>query len=96
MLVLSDLHKAFPKADGTAAHVLRGLSLTVNSGEFITVLGNNGAGKSTLFNLIGGALWPNRGKILLNDRDITFLPEYKRAHFIGRVFQNSAMGTART
>ena len=94
MLVLSDLHKSFPKADGTAAHVLRGLSLTVNSGEFITVPGNNGAGKSTLFNLIGGALWPNRGKILLNDRDITFLPEYKRAHFIGRVFQNPQMGTA--
>ena len=94
MLVLSDLHKSFPKADGTAAHVLRGLSLTVDSGEFITVLGNNGAGKSTLFNLIGGALWPNRGKILLNDRDITFLPEYKRAHFIGRVFQNPQMGTA--
>lgn len=94
MLVLSDLHKAFPKADGTAAHVLRGMSLAVDSGEFITVLGNNGAGKSTLFNLIGGALWPNRGKILLNDRDITFLPEYKRAHFIGRVFQNPQMGTA--
>ncbi|MFP5527185.1 ABC transporter ATP-binding protein [Peptococcus simiae] len=94
MLVLNDIYKSFPKADGNPVQVLRGLDLTVETGEFVTVLGNNGAGKSTLFNIIGGALWPNRGKITLNDRDITFLPEHKRSHFIGRVFQNPQMGTA--
>jgi putative ABC transport system ATP-binding protein len=70
------------------------ISLTVNEGDFITVIGSNGAGKSTLFNLIAGTFIPTSGAIRANGRTITREPEYKRARYIGRIFQNPLLGTA--
>ncbi|WP_235044939.1 ABC transporter ATP-binding protein [Geobacter sulfurreducens] len=72
------------------------ISLKVREGDFITVIGSNGAGKSTLFNLIAGTITPSSGSIFLNDRNITREPEYKRARYIGRIFQNPLLGTAST
>jgi len=73
---------------------LSNINLRVKEGNFITIIGSNGAGKSTLFNLIAGSLTPTHGSILLNDRNITHEPEYRRAQYIGRIFQNPLLGTA--
>jgi putative ABC transport system ATP-binding protein len=70
------------------------INLKVREGDFITVIGSNGAGKSTLFNLIAGTITPTVGSIHLNDRNVTRDPEYKRARYIGRIFQNPLLGTA--
>ncbi|MBC3796951.1 ABC transporter ATP-binding protein [Acetobacterium tundrae] len=94
MLKIKDLHKNFKIDNGADNHILNGLNLTIENGEFVTVLGNNGAGKSTLFNLIGGTILPNEGYIYLDEEDITFMPEHKRSKFIGRVFQSPMKGTA--
>ena len=69
-------------------------SLTVAEGDFITIIGSNGAGKTTLFNLIAGSILPSRGRISINNQDISQTPEYRRAKFIGRIFQNPMLGTA--
>ena len=77
---------------------LKNINLTINKGDFITVIGSNGAGKTTLYNLIAGTLSPSKGKIFLDDngkeREITDDAEYKRAAYIGRIFQNPLLGTA--
>ena len=78
---------------------LKNINLTINKGDFITVIGSNGAGKTTLYNLIAGTLTPNAGKIFLQEegkteREITDDAEYKRAAYIGRIFQNPLLGTA--
>jgi putative ABC transport system ATP-binding protein len=79
---------------------LKHISLTVQAGDFITLIGSNGAGKSTLYNVIAGACIPNRGHIFMKDeqtsleREITKEAEYKRARYIGRIFQNPLLGTA--
>ena len=75
---------------------LNGVSLTLNDGDFVTVIGGNGAGKSTLLNAVAG-VWPvDQGSISIDGVDVTYLPEYKRARYIGRVFQDPMMGTAAT
>ncbi|KNZ41876.1 ABC transporter ATP-binding protein [Acetobacterium bakii] len=94
MLRIINLQKKFTVENGADNHILNGLNLTVEDGEFVTILGNNGAGKSTLFNLISGAVLPNDGYIYLDEKDITFMPEHKRSQFIGRVFQSPMRGTA--
>lgn len=73
---------------------IKNLSLKVNEGDFITIIGSNGAGKTTLFNLIAGTYQPTKGKIFINGLDVTNDPEYKRAKYIGRIFQNPLLGTA--
>jgi putative tryptophan/tyrosine transport system ATP-binding protein len=73
---------------------LNNINLKVKEGDFITIIGSNGAGKSTLFNTIAGTIIPSDGRILVNDRDVTTDPEYKRAKYIGRIFQNPLLGTA--
>ena len=73
---------------------LDGLSLTLNDGDFVTVIGGNGAGKSTMLNAISGVWKPDEGQILIDGQDIISMPEYKRAKFLGRVFQDPMMGTA--
>lgn len=77
---------------------LKNINLTINKGDFITVIGSNGAGKTTLYNLIAGTLTPTAGKIFLDsngsEREITDDAEYKRASYIGRIFQNPLLGTA--
>jgi putative ABC transport system ATP-binding protein len=70
------------------------ISLEVREGDFITIIGSNGAGKTTLFNLIAGTIFPTSGRIFVQDREVTKVPEYRRARYIGRIFQDPLLGTA--
>ena len=94
MLELRGIHKTFNPFTVNENPVLRDVSLKLEPGDFVSVIGGNGAGKSTLLNIISGQLFPDSGRIQLGGRDITWLPEYRRAAFFGRVFQDPAMGTA--
>ena len=94
MLELQSISKTFHPGTIHAKKALQNLSLSLNDGDFVTVIGGNGAGKSTLLNAIAG-VWPvDEGNILIDGVDVTGLPEYKRAAFIGRVFQDPMLGTA--
>ena len=96
MLELKNLPKTFNAGTVNEKHALVGLSLTLEDGDFVTVIGGNGAGKSTLLNAVAG-VWPvDQGSISIDGVDVTHLPEYKRARYIGRVFQDPMMGTAAT
>lgn len=94
MLVLSNVEKTFNKGTINEKHALTGLDLTLRDGDFVTVIGGNGAGKSTMLNMIAGVYPIDRGKIVLNDVNISLWPEHKRARFLGRVFQDPMKGTA--
>ena len=93
MLKVTDVKKTFFKGTVNEKKAIRGISLTLNDGDFCTVIGSNGAGKSTLLNLIAGALIPDEGLIEIDGKDVTRMPEYKRAKYIGRVFQDPMKGT---
>ena len=96
MLELKELYKTFNPGTINAKTALNGLSLTLNDGDFVTVIGGNGAGKSTMLNAVAG-VWPvDEGKIIIDGVDVTRLPEYKRAKYLGRVFQDPMNGTAAT
>lgn len=96
VLEIKDLHKVFNKGTINEKVALNGLNLTLNKGDFVTIIGGNGAGKSTTLNAIAG-VWPiDSGKILINGDDVTGLPEHKRAKHLGRVFQDPMTGTAKT
>lgn len=96
MLELKNIYKTFNVGTVNEKVALNGLSLTLEDGDFVTVIGGNGAGKSTMLNAVAG-VWPiDMGKILIDGKDITRLPEHKRAKYIGRVFQDPMMGTAGT
>ena len=94
MLVLKDLHKTFNPGTVTEKKALSGVDLTLYKGDFVTVIGGNGAGKSTMLNAIAGTFQVDSGAILIDGKDVTHLPEYKRAAFLGRVFQDPMTGTA--
>lgn len=94
MLELKNIKKTFNPGTVNEKVALDGLSLTINDGEFVTVIGGNGAGKSTLLNAICGTWRVDSGRILIDNSDVTNMPEYKRAKFLGRVFQDPMMGTA--
>lgn len=94
MLKLNDIYKTFNQNTVNEKRVINGLSLHLRKGDFVTVIGGNGAGKSTMLNLIAGVYPPDSGNILLDGEPITHLPEYKRAKYLGRVFQDPMMGTA--
>ncbi len=96
MLEVRDLYKTFNPGTINEKQAMNGLSLTLNDGDFVTVIGGNGAGKSTLLNLVAGVFPPDSGSISIDGQDVTKLPEHKRAKFIGRVFQDPMMGTAAT
>ena len=96
MLQLIDVHKTFNPGTINEKKALQGLNLKLEKGDFVTVIGGNGAGKSTLMNSVAGAYGVDGGKILIDGKDVTHLPEYKRARYIGRVFQDPMMGTAAT
>ena len=96
MLELKNICKTFNAGTVNERKALNGLHLTLNEGEFVTVIGGNGAGKSTMLNMITGTYQPDEGQILLDGKDITRLPEHKRAAYLGRVFQDPMMGTAAT
>ena len=88
MLELRNIHKTFNPGTVNAKKALDGLNLTLHDGDFVTVIGGNGAGKSTMLNAISGTFAVDEGQILLDGKDITRLPEHKRAQYLGRVFQD--------
>lgn len=96
MLKLDNIHKTFNPGTINEKIALNGVNLTLNEGDFVTVIGGNGAGKSTTLNAIAG-VWPiDSGKIYIGGDDVTKLSEHKRAKYIGRVFQDPMTGTATT
>lgn len=94
MLKITDLQKTFNPGTINAKTALDGLDLHLKDGDFVTVIGGNGAGKSTLLNAICGVWSPDDGKIEIEGIDVTNMPEYKRAAYLGRVFQDPMKGTA--
>ena len=96
MLDVKNIWKTFNAGTVNEKTALRGVSLHLNDGDFVTVIGSNGAGKSTLLNAVAG-VWPvDAGSISIGGVDLTHMPEHKRAKYIGRVFQDPMMGTAAT
>ena len=94
MLELKGIFKTFNPGTVNEKRALRGIDLRLNDGDFVTVIGGNGAGKSTMLNAIAG-VWPvDSGQILIDGEDVTRLPEFKRARYLGRVFQDPMLGTA--
>ena len=96
MLEIKEIWKTFNAGTVNEKQALRGVSLTLNEGDFCTVIGGNGAGKSTMLNAVAGTWAVDAGTISIGGTDVTHLPEHKRAAFIGRVFQDPMMGTAPT
>lgn len=96
MLELKNLYKTFNAGTVNEKRAIDGLDLTLEDGDFVTIIGGNGAGKSTTLNLIAGVFPADQGNIILDGVDITRLPEHKRAKYLGRVFQDPMMGTAAT
>ena len=94
MLELKNISKTFFPGTIHEKTALDNLSLTLQEGDFVTVIGGNGAGKSTMLNAIAGTFAVDSGSILIDGKDVTRLPEYKRASLLGRVFQDPMMGTA--
>ena len=96
MLEIRNVHKTFNLGTINEKHALNGVNLKLDAGDFVTVIGGNGAGKSTVLNAVAGT-WPvDEGSILIDGVDVTGLPEFKRAAFLGRVFQDPMTGTTAT
>ena len=96
MLDIKDVHKTFNLGTVNQKTALCGVSLVLEEGDFVTVIGGNGAGKSTLLNAIAG-VWPvDSGTITIDGINVTGLPDFKRAPLVGRVFQDPMTGTAAT
>ena len=94
MLTLDHISTTFNPGTVNEKRALDGLSLHLKPGDFVTVIGGNGAGKSTMLNAVAG-VWPvDDGRIILDGVDVTAMPEFRRAQYIGRVFQDPMMGTA--
>jgi putative ABC transport system ATP-binding protein len=94
MIYLENISKVFNKGDVNEVTALRDVNLHIHKGEYVVIIGANGSGKTTLLNIISGAEKPSRGKVVLDNKDVTGLPEYKRSKWIARVFQNPFTGTA--
>lgn len=94
MLKITNLHKTFNPGTVNAKKALSGLNLTLNDGDFVTVIGGNGAGKSTMLNAIAGVWKPDHGTIEIDGIDVSNMPEHKRAKYLGRVFQDPMKGTS--
>lgn len=93
MMTLTNITKYFHRGSVNEILALDGISLQINEGDFITVIGSNGAGKSSLLNCIAGTFFPDSGSIMINTDDVTRWPEYRRARLIARVFQDPLLGT---
>jgi putative ABC transport system ATP-binding protein len=96
MLEIKDIHKTFNAGTINEKVALNGVELTLEEGDFVTIIGGNGAGKSTTLNAIAGTWFVDSGSILVDGVDVTRLPEHKRAAYLGRVFQDPMTGTAAT
>lgn len=94
MVKLEKIYKIFDEGTINENIAIKDIGLTINEHDFITIIGSNGAGKTTLFNLISGNMNPSHGTIFVDNKEVTRHPEYKRAKYIGRIFQNPLLGTA--
>ena len=94
MLQLEGVKKVFNAGTPDEKAAIDNVDITLERGDFVTIIGSNGAGKSTLLNLIAGTYLPDDGRVFIDDMEVTHLPEHKRATYLGRVFQNPLMGTA--
>jgi len=94
LIRLEHLSKVFQPGTPNENPAIRDINLTVKESEFLTIIGSNGSGKTTLFNLITGTYPPTEGKIFIQGKDVSREPEYKRARYIGRIFQDPLLGTA--
>ena len=94
MLEIINVEKTFNPGTINEKKALRGIDLHLDEGDFVTVIGGNGAGKSTMLNMIAGVYPVDCGKIIIDGVDVTRLPEYKRAKYLGRVLQDPMTGTA--
>ena len=94
MLEIKELYKTFNAGTINEKRALNGVSLTLNDGDFVTVIGGNGAGKSTLLNMVAGVYPADSGAILIDGQDVPRLPEHQRAPFLGPGFPDPLMGTA--
>ena len=95
MLEMKNITKTFFPGTVNEKVALKGIDLTLEDGDFVTIIGGNGAGKSTLLNAISGVWKPDCGQVIIDGIGVTHLPEYKRAKYLGRVFQDPMMGTAK-
>ncbi|WP_025119444.1 MULTISPECIES: ABC transporter ATP-binding protein [unclassified Serratia (in: enterobacteria)] len=93
MMRAEQLFKTFNPGTPLENPVLRGLSLDIEAGQFVTVIGSNGAGKSTLLNAVSGDITPDRGRLFIGDQDVTLMPAWRRAGMVARVFQDPLAGT---
>lgn len=94
VLKLANVSKTFNRGTPYAVQAIRDLTLEASAGEFVTMIGSNGAGKSTVLNLIAGLFTPEQGRVEIAGRDMTSVPEHRRAIYVGRVFQDPLLGTA--
>ena len=94
MILLDKIYKTFHKGTANEFRCINGLTLAVERGDFVTVIGSNGAGKSTMLNILAGAMPVDKGRIEISGKNVTDMPEHKRARLIGRVFQDPMVGTA--
>jgi putative ABC transport system ATP-binding protein len=94
MIEIKNYHKKFNPGTVNEVYALRDINLSVNDGEFITIIGTNGSGKSTLLNAVAGNFYPDEGTIHIDGKDVTYMKDHQRAKYISRVFQNPFMGTA--
>lgn len=93
MIILNDIHVTFSPDTITEKKAIQGISLTIQEGEFVTVIGSNGAGKSTLLNSISGEILPTQGLIYIDEKEVSSLSSYSRADLVARVFQDPLAGT---
>ena len=96
MLEVNNIYKTFNPGTVNEKLALDGLSLKLKEGDFVTVIGGNGAGKSTLLNALAGVWFVDEGQIIIDGKDVTKVPEHKRAAYLGRVFQDPMMGFTST
>ncbi len=94
MIEIKNFHKKFNAGTVNEVYALRGVNLSVEKGQFVTIIGTNGSGKSTLLNAVAGSFFPDEGDVLIDGNDVTNMKENERAKYISRVFQNPFMGTA--
>lgn len=94
MIELKNITKIFHKGTVNENKAISNLNIKVDKGDFVTVIGSNGAGKSTMLNLVAGYLLPDEGNVIISEEDVTHMSDFKRASFIGKVFQDPLSGTA--